>query len=99
MSWLAAGHSHIVVSFAFDVQAIPAGFLLDPAHAINVGGSNIIPPWGSLHDEDRTAVKNLLLLMAPRGKQNTVIEELLQFMGAGYADKKFARAAIVSCSP
>jgi len=74
--------------------AIPAAFLLDPAHAIDIGSSNIIPPWGSLHDEDRAAVKNLLRRMAPRGKQNAVVEELVQFIGAGYADKDFARAAM-----
>ncbi len=60
-----ADHSHIVVSFAFDVQAVAAAFLLDPAHAVDVGGSNIIPPWGSLDDEDRTAVKYLLRRMVP----------------------------------
>ena len=99
VSWLDAGHTHIMVSFAFHVQAIPAAFLLDPAHAIDIGSSNIIPPWGSLHDEDRAAVKNLLRRMAPRGKQNAVVEELVQFIGAGYADKDFARAAMVSCFP
>ncbi len=76
-----------------DVQAFPTAFLLDPAHAISTG-NKALPPWGSLHDEDKAAVKNLLRRLAPRGKQNAVVEELLQFVSAGYADLDFANAAI-----
>ena len=85
----------ICVSFPSDVQAFPAAFLLDPANAIDPGTGRVIPPWGSLNEEDTAAVKNLVRRMAPRGKQQAAVEELLQFISAGYANKDFARAAMV----
>ena len=47
----------ICVSFPSDVQAFPAAFLLDPANAIDPGTGRVIPPWGSLNEEDTAAVK------------------------------------------
>ncbi len=81
------------------MQAFPAAFLLDPANAVDPNGTTVLPPWGSLHEEDKGAVKNLLRRMAPRGKQQAVVEELLQFTSAGYADRDFARAAMVCYFP
>ena len=81
------------------VQAFCAAYLLDPAYAIDPTSHKVLPPWKALKDEDRVAVKNLLRRMAPRGNQNAVIEELVQFTEAGYADNDFARAAKVSCPP
>lgn len=79
------------------IQAFPAAYLLDPAHAVDPGTHKFLPPWHALIEGDQTAVKDLLRRMAPRGKQSAVIGELLQFISAGYADKDFARAAMVSC--
>lgn len=81
------------------MQAFPAAFLLDPANAVDPNGAAVLPPWGSLHEEDKAAVKNLLRRMAPRGKQQAVVEELLQFISAGYADRDFAMAGMVCYFP
>lgn len=44
-------------------------------------------------------MQNLLRRMAPRGKQQAVVEELLQFTSAGYADRDFAMAGMVCYFP
>ena len=71
------------------MQAFPAAFMLDPAIAICADGK-VKPPWGSLWESDKSGVKDLVRRFAGPRKQSAATEELLRFIGEGYADKDFA---------
>ncbi len=76
------------------MQVFPTAFLLDPAFAVDAGGP-VLPPWGSLRDRDKSAVKDVITRLAGPGKQKAAMDELVCFTGEGFVDKTFALSAMV----
>ena len=77
------------------LQAFEAAFLLDPGNAVNHGG-RLCPPWQGLKEEDKANAKTILKRLAPYGRAMAMIDELMDFINAGYVDQDFAARAQVT---
>ena len=79
------------------MQALELAFFLNPANALTVP-NRMITPWGSLKNEDQESLKSILRRIAPAGRQNGAVTELMSFITDGYLNIDFVKESQVCSS-